>query len=320
MTSRNSIIVDLKFPAEWVEKALANGFKGREVINLARAENAGRDLSGAAYALVWKHRPDLFERATGVKVIFSGGAGVDHILAHGNLPLDIPLVRFVDHSLTTRMSEWIVLQCLLHLRQHHAYQRFQSARRWEELAQPEAREVTVGIMGLGVLGQDAAQKLKTMGFTVTGWSRTKKTLDGIETHDQSGLAEFLGKTDILVGLLPLTKQTRGMFNADIFSQLRQGGALSKPVFINAGRGGSQVEEDIIAALSSGLLGGASLDVFETEPLPSESPLWGLPNVFITPHAAAASDVSFLVAHVERQIARHESGEPLEHLVDRSLGY
>ena len=317
---KSPILVDLKFPPDSVEKALSSGFRDREVINMARPDHAGRDLEGIDYALVWKHAPDLFERARDVKVIFSGGAGVDHILAHGNLPAHIPLVRFVDDSLTTRMSEWVVMQCLLHLRQHCTYQRFQAQHHWQELAQPEARDVTVGVMGLGVLGADAARKLKIMGFNVIGWSRTQKSLDGIETYDQAGLDAFLSKTDFLVGLLPLTDETRGLFNTGLFSKLRQGGALGKPIFINAGRGGSQVETDIVAAIKQETLGGASLDVFESEPLSKDSPLWDLPNVLITPHAAAASDVGALVAHVERQIARHEAGEPLAHLVDRSLGY
>lgn len=317
---KSAIAVDLKFSPDTVEKALRGGITDREVINMAHAENAGRDLAGVDYALVWKQEANLFDRMPDVKAIFSGGAGVDHILKAGKLPDGVPLVRFVDPSLTNRMSEWVVMQCLMHLRQQATYQRFQRARHWEELAQAEAGEVTVGIMGMGVLGQDAATKLKTMGFNVIGWSRTPKRIDGIETFDRSTTDAFIARTDILVGLLPLTNETRGLFNRALFSRLRQGGALGRPVFINAGRGGSQVENDIIDALARGILGGASLDVFETEPLARESPLWELPNVFLTPHAAAASEVSSLVAHVMRQIARFEAGLPLEHVVNRTLGY
>ena len=313
-------IVVVKFPQDAVRKALAGAFSGREVINMADPASSGRDLTDVDYAIVWKQDPALFTRATGVKVIFSGGAGVDHILKAGGLPDGVPLVRFSDRSLTDRMSEWVVMQCLMHLRQHATYQRFQQERHWQELAQPEARDLTVGIMGLGVLGEDAARKLKVMGFNVIGWSRTRKAIDGVECFDQAELDHFLGQTDILVGLLPLTADTRGIYARTLFQKLRQGGALGKPVFINAGRGGSQVEDDIIAAIDIGLLGGASLDVFEAEPLNSGSALWKLPNVFVTPHAAAASDVFALVAHVEQQIARYEAGEPLQFVVDRALGY
>ncbi len=190
---------------------------------MADPANAGRDLSGIDYALVWKQHPALFERAKDVKAIFSGGAGVDHILRVGGLPEDVPLVRFVDRSLTDRMSEWVVLQCLLHLRQMPAYLKAQAERHWEELAQPEARDVTVGVMGLGVLGQDAARKLKVMGFHVVGWSRSAKAIEGMQTFDGEGLNDFLAQTDILVGLLPLTAETRGIYNKALFAKLKQGG-------------------------------------------------------------------------------------------------
>ena len=159
-----------------------------------------------------------------------------------------------------------------------------------------------------------------MGFNVIGWSRSRKTIDGIETFDGAEVETFLSRTDMLVGLLPLTPDTRGIFDAALFSKLRKGGALGKPVFINAGRGGSQVEADVVAALETGVLGGASLDVFEKEPLPADSPLWRMENVMVTPHAASASDVRALFRNAEAQMERFEAGQPLQHLVDRSTGY
>lgn len=317
---KSPIVIDLAFATQVPPGIFQNAFPDRDVINISDPGNRERDLTGVPYALIWKQAPDFFRRATDLKAIFSGGAGVDHILGAGDLPADVPLVRFVDPSLTNRMSEWVVMQCLLHLRQHYRYQQFQRESRWQELPQPEAKEATVGIMGLGELGRDAAYKLKVMGFNVVGWSRTKKAIDGIETYDHSGLDAFLAQTDILVGLLPLTTETRGIFNARLFAKLRSEGPLGKPVFINAGRGGSQVENSIATALKIGILGGASLDVFEVEPLPKKSSLWNLPNVFITPHAAAVSDIKALLAHVARQIARFEAGEPLQYVVDRQRGY
>ncbi len=320
MPDQNAVVIDLKFARSGVIEALNGAFPGREVIDMGDSANTGRDLSGVPYAVVWKPDPSLFQRAGDLKIIFSGGAGVDHILSAYELP-DLPVVRFVDRSLTDRMSEWVVLQCLTHLRGALAYARQQREQVWDEISpQPEARDVTVGVMGLGVLGEDAVRKLKVMGFDVVGWSRRKRQIDGVETFDATGLVVFLSRTDILVGLLPLTPDTRGIYNASLFGTLRQGGALGKPVFINAGRGGSQVETDIIAALGQGVLGAASLDVFEKEPLSPESPLWDLNNVVITPHAAAASDVGALFRHVERQIARFEAGDPLDHVVDRASGY
>ncbi|MFA7414010.1 MAG: glyoxylate/hydroxypyruvate reductase A [Rhizobium sp.] len=320
MAGKSPIVVDLKFSRTSVAEALEGAFRGREVINMALPENAGRELQGIDYAVVWKPDPTLFSRAKDLKVIFSGGAGVDHILSAYKLP-DLPVVRFVDRSLTDRMSEWVVLQALSHLRRAPVYAVQQRERLWREIdPQPEARDVTVGIMGLGVLGRDAAKKLKLMGFNVIGWSRSPKRIEGIETFDAAGLDAFLSRTDILVGLLPLTANTKGIYDASLFARLRQGGALGKPVFINAGRGGSQVEMDLVEALEKGVLGGASLDVFESEPLSPESSLWAMENAIITPHAAASSDVRALFAHVEAQIARFETGQPLEYVVDRDAGY
>ena len=319
MPARSPVIVDLKFIPREVEDALKGAFPDREVINLADPAHKSRDLAGIDYAVVWKSEPDLFSRAPDLKVVFSGGAGVDHVLTLPGLP-DVPLVRFVDRSLTTRMSEWVVLQCLLHLRQHRAYETRARAHVWEDLSQPEAADVTVGVMGLGVLGQDAIRKLAIMGFKAIGWSRSKKSIDGIESFSGDELDAFLGKTDFLVGLLPLTPETKGIFNAALFSRLSRKGPFGAPVFINGGRGGSQVEADILAALQSGVLGGASLDVFEREPLAKDSPFWDMDNVYVTPHVAASSDVRALFSHVEHQIGRLESGQPLQHLVDRKAGY
>lgn len=319
MSPRPPVLVDLKFDPETIARILKTAFADRGSINAADPASKGLDLTGVDYALLWKPDADIFERAPNLKVLFSGGAGVDSILSIPDLP-DLPIVRFVDRSLTTRMSEWVVMQCLMHLRLQREHDRDQRNRVWGKLVPPEAAEITVGVMGLGILGQDAVAKLCVMGFNVIGWSRSKKEVEGIETFDGPELDQFLAKTDIVVGLLPLTPDTTGLYDKAFFKRLRQGGALGKPVFINAGRGKSQVQADIVAAIESGVLGGASLDVFEVEPLPADDPLWHLENVFITPHDAAISEQNALFRHVETQIARYERGEPLEYVVDRAMGY
>ncbi|MGO7541131.1 2-hydroxyacid dehydrogenase [Rhizobium ruizarguesonis] len=319
MPASPPVLVDIKFNHEGVARVLKTAFADRGSINLADPANQARDLRAVEYALLWKPDADLFARAPNLKVIFSGGAGVDHIIGMAGLP-EIPIVRFVDRSLTTRMSEWVVMQCLMHLRGQYAHDSHQRQREWAKLIAPEAAEVTVGVMGLGILGQDAVAKLRVMGFNVIGWSRSRKQIDGIETFDASALDSFLARTDILVGLLPLTPETSGFYNAELFAKLRRNGALGQPVFINAGRGKSQVEADIASAIRDGTLGGASLDVFETEPLASDNPLWDLQNVFLTPHDAAVSEENALFRHVETQIARFERGEPLQFMVDRAAGY
>ncbi len=317
--TKSPVIIDLKFDQEQVAAALKGAFPGREVINLAHPASRNRDLSGIDYAVVWKPAADLFSRAKDLKVVFSGGAGVDHVMGLPGLP-DVPLVRFVDETLTTRMSEWVAMQCLLHLRQHRAYEAQREKRIWRELDQPEAKDITVGIMGFGVLGQDSARKLRTLGFNVIGWSKSGRKVEGFETYDEKGLDAFLGRSDFLVGLLPLTPDTRGIYNTGLFTRLSRKGPFGAPVFINAGRGGSQIEADIVASLNDGTLHGASLDVFQQEPLPLESPFWSMDKVFMTPHASAASDVAALFRQVAGQIEALEAGRPLEHVVDRGAGY
>jgi glyoxylate/hydroxypyruvate reductase A len=319
MPVKSPVLVDVKFDPKIIATALKTAFLDRGSINWTDPAQRDRDLTGVDYALLWKPDHDLFQRAPNLKVIFSAGAGVDHLMGQKGLP-DVPVVRFVDRSLTVRMTEWIVLQCLLHLRDVLGHLRNQRERIWGKQVSPEARDVTVGIMGLGVLGMDAAEKLNTLGFNVIGWSRSEKRIEGMETFAAGEMDAFLSKTDILVGLLPLTPETKGIYNASLFGKLRNGGALGRPVFINAGRGGSQVQADIVAAVEANVLGGVSLDVFEVEPLSSDDPLWGLENVVLTPHDAAVSEEYSLMRHVEAQIVRFERGEALEYLVDRARGY
>jgi glyoxylate/hydroxypyruvate reductase A len=176
-------------------------------------------------------------------------------------------------------------------------------------------------MGLGVLGADAARKLAIMGFQVAGWSRKPKRLDGVTCFaGKAELEAFLARTDILVSLLPLTKDTRGLLDRRIFAGLARDGRIGGPVFINAGRGGTQNEADILACLDDGTLAAVTLDVFETEPLPQDSPFWTHPRVTLTPHNAATSDPDAVAAFVAAQIRRFEAGEPLRNTVDLRAGY
>ena len=273
-----------------------------------------------AYACAWHAPNGLFARFAHLKVIFSLGAGVDHVVADPHLP-DVPVVRIVDADLTMRMTEYVVLHVLMNHRRQRLYDAQQRARVWRELEQSAANEVAVGVMGLGVLGRDAASALRRLGFRVAGWSRTPKTLTDVETFDgQDGLDAFLRRTEILVCLLPATAATRGVLNLSLLRRLKRDGAAGGAYLINAGRGALQVDADILAALEEGSLAGATLDVFPTEPLPATSPLWTHPKVTITPHNAAASDPHALVANILRQIERFEAGLPLEQVLDRLAGY
>ncbi|MEM9206746.1 MAG: glyoxylate/hydroxypyruvate reductase A [Pseudomonadota bacterium] len=281
------------------------------------------DIGNAAdidYALVWKPDGKALASLANLKVIFSLGAGVDHILGADNIP-DIPIVRIVDPNLTARMSEYVVLHCLARLRRYAVYREQQARKEWIEQPDPCAAEVRVGVMGYGVLGQDAARKLAVMGFDVAAWNRSEKNDGDIPVFSgEAGKAEFLARTDILVSLLPLTPDTHGVLNTALFEGLARDGVLGPPSLINAGRGKLQNEPDILDALDRGVLSEAVLDVFVEEPLPAESPFWTHPKVVLTPHNAAISDPRALVEYVYRQIARYETGEPLENVVDRTRGY
>jgi glyoxylate/hydroxypyruvate reductase len=306
--------------ADFDEARWAEGFRaalpGHEVFH------RGQDYDPAAidYIFVWKPTPDAFDGLTGLKAVLSLGAGVDALLQHPRLP-DRPIVRFVDEDLTQRMSDYVVANVTMHHRLFTRFKQDQAQRRWVQLYPPPAWDICVGVMGLGVLGLDAIRHLKVSGYKLRGWSRSPKQVDGVEVFaGPERLDDFLGGTDVLVNLLPLTPETRGILNYDTFSRLRRDGLPDGPVVINAARGGHQRETDIVRALRDGTLRAASLDVFETEPLPEASPLWDLPNCFITPHIAAASSEKTGVAYFSKVIIEHEAGKPLPNVVDVTRGY
>jgi glyoxylate/hydroxypyruvate reductase A len=279
------------------------------------------DRRSVHYVASWKHPAGSLSGLPNLAAIFSLGAGVDHLFADDRLP-EVPIARVVDPDLTTRMSEYVVLHCLTHLRQQRRYDSQQRDRIWDDdRHQPAARSVRVGVMGLGELGLDAARKLQLIGFDVAGWSRSPKSVEGLSTFaGGEGMAAFLARTDILVVLLPLTPETTGVIDATLLAGLAQDGRLGGPVVINAGRGGLQVEADILAALEAGTLKAATLDVFETEPLPPDSALWNHPAVTVTPHNAAMSEPEAVAGLIAAQIRRLEAGQPLEHVVDPARGY
>jgi glyoxylate/hydroxypyruvate reductase A len=272
------------------------------------------------YAVVWKHRPGILKPLPNLKAIFSVGAGVDHILNDPAVP-DVPIVRVVADNLTQYMVEYVVWRVLDHHRQGVLYRAQQQRKIWHEPPQPVANEIAVGIMGFGQLGHAAAKALLALGFKVNGWSRTARAMEGVSTwHGEGGLAPFLNATDILVVLLPLTPATRGIVDYGLLGKLNRANGLGGAFLVNAGRGQLQKDADIARALDDGLIKGASLDVFETEPLPETSPLWTHPKVFVTPHAAASSDPVHLVPLMLEQMQALERGEKLTNIVDRDAGY
>jgi len=274
------------------------------------------DCAAIDYALVWQPEPGLLASLPNLKLIMNLGAGVDHLLADPTTPRHVPIVRLVDPYMTEAMSEYVALQVLRLHRRDLDYAAQQRDRVWWELDQKNAAERRVGILGFGVLGQDAGRKLQALGFDLAGWSRGAKAVPGVATY--AGAAElpaFLGRSEILVCLLPLTRETEGILDRRLFSQLPRGAAL-----VNAARGGHLVDADLLAALGTGQLSAAVLDAFRDEPLPPDHPFWSHPRIVVTPHIAALTNPPTAAPILLDNIRRLREGRPLENQVDPARGY
>ncbi len=303
-------------PERWKQR-FGDVCRDRRVLPLADAKLSAAEVQ---YAAVWKPVPGELAGFPNLKVIFNLGAGVDALMADKTLP-DATLVRVAVDDLTDRMAEYVALHVLMHHRQELYLRESQRLKRWAPKVQWPAGAISVGIMGLGVLGANAAEMLRRIGFRVSGWSRSERNIDGVRCfHGETGFDAFLRQADILVCLLPLTTDTRHILNRDVFARLNRTSPLGAPVLINAGRGGLQNEADILACLDDGTLGAASLDVFAEEPLPPQSRFWDHPKVVLTPHNAADTDADEISKYVARQIERFEAGGALENVVDRGRGY
>jgi glyoxylate/hydroxypyruvate reductase len=268
------------------------------------------------YALVWRPQPGLLASLPNLGLILSLGAGIDHILCDPRLPNDVPIVRLVDPYLTGAMSEYVALQVLRLHRQDIDYALQQRVEVWRELPQKNAGERPVGILGFGVIGQDAGDKLTALGFPVRGWSRRERTVAGFRLYaGNDGLHEILAASEILVCLLPLTPETEGILCANTFSSLTHGAGL-----INAGRGAHLVEEDLIPALDSGQLSAAILDVFREEPLPHGHPFWRHPRILVTPHIAGTTNPRTAAPIILDNIRRFQEHRTLLNSVDPGSGY
>jgi len=267
-------------------------------------------------ALVWRPPAGLFASLPKLKLIAALGAGVDHVLADPHLPTGVPVVRIIDPYMTASMSEYVKLQVLRLHRQDPLYRAQQRQGIWREWPQPNAAERRVGVLGLGELGRDAALKLSVLGFDVAGWSRTERKVRGIACfHTAEGLRTLLARSEILVCLLPLTPTTEGILDAALFARLPRGAAI-----VNCARGRHLVEADLTAALDSGQLSAAVLDVLRDEPLPPQHPFWSDPRIMITPHVAAATHAATAATVVADNLRRLRQGRPLLHVVDRVRGY
>ena len=302
-------------PAKWSDLWTAK--LGEGAINILVH---GRDTyapESIDYVLSFRPPVGLLKTFPNLKAAFSLGAGVDGFLCDPDYPRRVPLVRFVDQSLSAEMAQYVLMQVLIHHRHQRSFDGAQAERKWRQTVLPRRTEDTrIGMLGLGEIGSFTARRLMELGFPVSGWSRGRKNLPGLKSFaGDVELDAFLAQADILVCLLSLTRKTAGILSAKAFAAMPEGSFV-----INVARGGHLVEADLIAALDSGHLSGAVLDVFDEEPLPQASPLWSHPKITVTPHIAAISQPAIAVQSVLDGIAAFERGERPENIVDIETAY
>ncbi len=268
------------------------------------------------YAVVWAPQPGVLKSFENLRYIFSIGAGVTHITLDPDFPREVPIVRLQDRLLVLDMSCHII-HWVLHFHRYYArYARYQAERKWQRHRYPENAQRRISVLGLGQTGQDACRRLRDLGFDVTGWARSEKTIEGVRCL--AGEATFdtaVDEADILVNLLPLTDATTNILNASAFGRMPEGSFL-----INCGRGSSIDDAALLEALNSGRIEAAALDVFREEPLPADSPYWDHPAVSVTPHAAAPTNEHSAAEFIATQIRGCMDGGVPAPIVDLERGY
>jgi len=264
-------------------------------------------------ALVATHPKGTFANLPRLKLIQSLWMGVENIIDDPQVPRGVPVARLIDPGMVAAMGETVIAYVLDWHRHFYCYRQFQNDRIWKRRRQYLASDRCIGLLGLGELGGSIAAKLRAMDFNVAGWSRRPKKLEGVACT--TDLDEMLSRSDAVLCLLPLTPETRGILNKDRIHRIRKDGCV-----INVARGGHLLIPDLLAALDSGHLAHAYLDVFDTEPLPAGSPLWSHPGITITPHIAALTEPRTSVGKIAENIERVRRGEAPRHLVDIAAGY
>jgi glyoxylate/hydroxypyruvate reductase A len=273
------------------------------------------DPAGVEAVAVGVPPAGMLAKLPNLRLILSLTAGTDALLRDPDLP-DVPIVRAGDPAGDAMMNETALLHVLRHHRDMPAYLRAQARSEWIKLPIRPARERKVGVMGLGVIGLACARTIASLGFQVAGWVRNPRADTGIQVFSgDDQLEAFLGRSEILLNLLPLTPETRGIVGARTLAQLPAGASV-----INLGRGEHVAEADLIAALDSGHVEAATLDVYPVEPLPNDSPLWRHPKITVMPHVARRLDPADLASRICDILRRFRTGERLPQLVDRKRGY
>ena len=278
--------------------------------------HAGNAAPACDYAVVWQPPAGLFEQQRRLKALFCLGAGVNGLLAMPSLPRDVPLVRMVDGGMAAQMVEYALYVALREFRRLPDYRRAQLQARWAPQPARARGEFAIGVLGLGVLGGAVARALAEFGFAVSGWSRNPQSITGVHCeYGPQGLHEVLARSQVLMLFLPLTRATQGLLDRDRLAQLPAGAAV-----VNLSRGELIDEGALLAALDSGRVGAAYLDVFQSEPLPADHPFWRHSNVRITPHVAALTDMHLACSQIADKIRRLEAGLAITGVVEHLRGY
>lgn len=285
-----------------------------EGIDLRQADDIA-DPAQVRHALVWKPPHGFFARYPNLGLVVNLGAGVDALVGRDDLP-EVPITRLSDPKMARMMAGYVLFAVTRHARDIPSFERAQRASRWDYIHPRDPEAITVGVLGLGELGLIAARECARQGYRVHGWSNTLKTEDGIATSaGLEALPDILGASDILVCMLPQTPQTQGMLSAERLAQMKRGAA-----FVNVSRGSIVDEPALIAALRSGQIAEATLDVFTSEPLSSDSPLWAMDNVLITPHLASVALPGSAARQIGENVRRLSAGQGLLSRVDPRRGY
>ena len=291
-------------------------------LNALRAALPNADISlwhpeaaAADYAIVWRPPQAFFDQQTALRAVFNTGAGVDAILRLKVAPAT-PIIRLDDAGMGAQMAEYVCHALIRHYRQFADYDAQQQAARWSQREIPARAHMPVGIMGLGVLGQRVALAVAQFDFPVNGWSRSAKDMPGVRCFSGAqGFQDFLAASRVLVSVLPATPETRNLINRDTLARLQSGAYV-----INVARGSQLVEEDLLALITEGHVAGAALDVFQTEPLPASHPFWSHPQIRVTPHTAALTNLEESVLQIVGKIQALQRGEAVNGVVDRNCGY
>ncbi len=275
-----------------------------------------KDPLDITFALSWNHPKKMFRKYPNLKCISSFGAGVDHLLSDTQIPKHVEIVRIIDGLLSADMFEFALAVVMKHLRKLTRYTRYQEASIWKKHEYLRIKDIGIGIMGTGMIGHHVASELQRVGFRVSGWNRTGGQPTSYDKYYGTvQLNDFLKVSDVLICLLPLTRQTRGIINYSLLKALP-----ADAYVINFGRGAHVNERDLISAIDEGHISGAHLDVFEEEPLPENHLFWQQPGIDITPHVASLTDPDSIAPQVMENYHRSREGMPLKNLVSRDLGY